>query len=199
MGTQAEEAGYLDTYRELYGELPPHETFGRSGRYAYADGWWTRDGERLFESSGMRLIGTHLYENFASVIAVAERIGIPLESVRRTFENFDGLPHRLRLVSTARGMQWWDDAISTTPESTMASMAAIVESGRRISAMLLGGLDRGYDYRALGEAIERYGVRRCVLFPDAGATIKKYLPPSVETLETGDMDEAVRWTSELGE
>jgi UDP-N-acetylmuramoylalanine-D-glutamate ligase len=146
----------------------------------------------------MRLIGAHIFENFASILAIADRIGIPMESVRRTFEEFEGLPYRLRYVTTVRGVEFWDDAHSPTPESTIASMTAVVESGRRIETMLLGGLNRGYDYRALGEAVVRYGVRRCVLFPDAGAEIKKYLPDSVEIFETRDMDEAVRWAT-LGE
>ncbi|HRI36068.1 MAG TPA: hypothetical protein PK765_03205 [bacterium] len=99
-------------------------------------------------------------------------------------------------MDTVRGVEFWDDAHSPTPESAIASMRTLSESGRHIGTMLLGGLDRGYDYRALGEAVRDLGVRRCVLFPDAGTAIKKHLPEDVETLETRSMEEAVRWAAE---
>jgi UDP-N-acetylmuramoylalanine-D-glutamate ligase len=40
-------------------------------------------------------------------------------------EEFVGLPHRLERVTTKSEIIFYDDAISTTPESTVAAIRAI--------------------------------------------------------------------------
>jgi UDP-N-acetylmuramoylalanine--D-glutamate ligase len=40
-------------------------------------------------------------------------------------EEFVGLPHRLEKITTKHGITFYDDAISTTPESTIAAIRAI--------------------------------------------------------------------------
>jgi UDP-N-acetylmuramoylalanine--D-glutamate ligase len=40
-------------------------------------------------------------------------------------EGFVGLPHRLERVTTKDDITFYDDAISTTPESTIAAIRAI--------------------------------------------------------------------------
>ena len=57
-------------------------------------------------------------------------------------------PHRLATVLSAEGVVWIDDSVSTTPESTAASLAAVGAP----CVLICGGHDKGLDPTALIEA-----------------------------------------------
>ncbi|MDD4531046.1 MAG: cyanophycin synthetase, partial [Candidatus Gracilibacteria bacterium] len=100
------------------------------------------------------------------------------------------LPHRLEFVGNFKGIDFYDDAISTTPESTIE---AIKIFNKNIGTIFLGGLDRGYSFENLVKLIIESEIKNFVLFPDTGAKIKKLLPDSVRILETKNMKEAVEF------
>lgn len=115
------------------------------------------------------LRGTHNFENFRLAVAAAEAFGLHLsaESVCRAISSFRPLPHRLQPLSSPEGEQWFDDSISTTPESTLAAMAAF--PGEDL-VLILGGFDRGQDYsELLGEVEARDATIICI--PDNGDRI----------------------------
>ena len=76
------------------------------------------------------------------LLGIPERVSIPV------IQNFRGLPHRLQSLGVHHGIEWIDDAISTTPESTIAALDAL---GDNVTTIILGGQDRGNDFTALGE------------------------------------------------
>ena len=84
-----------------------------------------------------------------------------------------------------------DDAISTTPESTLAALAAISNVG----TLMLGGLDRGYDFTQLAQTLAGYNIPNLVLFPESGTKIaqelEKYSVYHPRVLETTSMTDAV--------
>lgn len=66
-------------------------------------------------------------------------------------------PHRLQLVVERAGVRWIDDSVSTTPESTAASLQALGAP----CLLIAGGRDKGLDPESLIEAATRHA--RCVL------------------------------------
>ena len=60
--------------------------------------------------------------------------------------SFAPLPHRLQTLGTHDGLIWVNDSISTTPHATLAALDCFRD--RRV-AVLLGGHDRGLDWRCL--------------------------------------------------
>ncbi|MDR0651642.1 MAG: hypothetical protein LBG59_10020 [Candidatus Peribacteria bacterium] len=71
-----------------------------------------------------------------------------------------------------QGIDFYDDAISTTPESTIAALEAL---GEKVETIFLGGLDRGYDFSNLVEKIKKSQIKQIVFFPESGATLAKML------------------------
>ena len=95
------------------------------------------------------------------------------------------------------GIVWIDDAISTTPESTIQ---AIKTFGKDIDTIFLGWTDRGYVFDELAKTIIAHKIRNVVVFPDSGAkivqSIKKYDAGEIKIFKTDDMKAAVKFAYE---
>ncbi len=132
------------------------------------------------------LLGAHNQNNIEAAVQVARILHIPEETIARTVKNFEGLPHRLQNLGTFKGITFYDDAISTTPESTVMAIKSIFAIG----TIFLGGQDRGYDFSPLEKALKKYKIKNVVLFPDSG---KKMLrnTKGFNILKTKSMEEAV--------
>ncbi len=137
------------------------------------------------------LLGAHNQENIAAAWEAVKTLGVSEETVRTAVKDFQPLPHRLEKVGTFKGITFYNDAISTTPESTMAALEAL----EGVDTIFLGGEDRGYDFEALEKVLRKSGVRNIVLFPESGKRILKN-KDGFTILETKRMAEAVAFAYE---
>jgi UDP-N-acetylmuramoyl-L-alanine---L-glutamate ligase len=150
------------------------------------------------DMSQAKLIGDHNKLNFLMVRAVAELFGVDRMSSFSIFNNFEPIRHRLQPVRTVRGVTYVDDAIGSNPDATIAGIKALVRNKGPVGCVMLGGVDRNYDYEELVNLLKTLLIPNLVLFPDTGAIIKALLPEdySPETFSATDMDEAVLWAAE---
>lgn len=132
------------------------------------------------------LAGEHNKENILAAGAVAKELGVADTVIKKAVENFKPLPHRLEFVGEFKGIKFYDDAISTTPESTIAAIEAL----KNIDTIFLGGQDRGYDFTQLEKSIKKYKIRNAVLFPESGSKINVKVP---KVLKTKSMQKAVEF------
>lgn len=119
---------------------------------------------------------------------MAKLFGVRDEDIISAVNNFIGLPHRLEFVGEYNGIKFYDDAISTTPESTIMAIKAL----KNIDTIFLGGQDRGYKFLELEKNLKKYKIKNIVLFPDSGAKIIKS-KNNFNTLKTESMQEAVKF------
>ena len=139
----------------------------------------------------IRLRGVHNLGNIALASAVGDLFAIRKEVQKPVFREFVGLPHRLQPIGVHQDIEWVDDAISTTPESAVAALDAL---GERVRAVILGGQDRGVDFKILGERLSKSAVRTVVLFPGSGPRIRQAIEAAGATplfIEAADMEAAV--------
>ena len=145
------------------------------------------------EGINVTLRGKHNGDNVRAAVAVADILGISKKSIKRGIEKFQPLPHRLELIGTVKGINFYDDAISTTPESTIAAISSL----ENVGTIFLGGLDRGYDFSKLAAAIHKSKIKNIVFFPDSGKKIEKALrkisKKKYRILRTKNMGEAVEF------
>lgn len=138
------------------------------------------------------LIGTHNLSNIAGAWRVAEYLGVDKETAVKAIKEFQGLPHRLQPLGTHHGITWIDDAISTTPQSTIAALDAL---GPTVQTIILGGKDRGIPFDDLGDRIANSQVTHVILFPGSGPRIRQAIQDShasgVQFHEAEDMHQAV--------
>lgn len=146
-----------------------------------------------FGKDRIPLLGKHNRDNVRAALTVANILRVPTAAAEDAVAHFHALPHRLEFVATVKGISFYDDAISTTPESTIAA----IETFANVGAILLGGQNRGYDFSLLARRIRERRIPVIVLFPDSGAAIRRalvsvsYVP--VQMLATSDMADAVRF------
>ncbi|OGF21454.1 UDP-N-acetylmuramoylalanine--D-glutamate ligase, partial [Candidatus Falkowbacteria bacterium RBG_13_39_14] len=157
--------------------------------------------------SATNLIGGHNIENIKAAMTVAKLFSISDKIIEKALKEFKPLPHRLEFVGEFKGIKFYNDSISTTPESAIAAIEALNASSSRdgacpvstnkhpISTILLGGEDRGYDFKNLEKTIKRRQIKNIVLFPDTGKRIFKSKKDRVglNVLETGSMREAIKF------
>ncbi|KKR88191.1 MAG: UDP-N-acetylmuramoylalanine/D-glutamate ligase [Candidatus Uhrbacteria bacterium GW2011_GWE2_41_1153] len=134
------------------------------------------------------LLGEHNRKNIKAAINVVKEIGVSDSSIIEAIKKFKSLPHRLEEVGEFKGIKFIDDAISTTPESTIEALRAL----KNVKTIFLGGEDRGYDFKELERELRSIGVENIVLFPDTGKRILSSTK-GLKILKTKNMEIAVKF------
>lgn len=140
-------------------------------------------GNKKYQSN---LLGKHNQSNINAAVAVAKIFNISESDIQKTLTEFRGLRHRLEQIGTYQGITFYDDAISTTPDSTIEALEAL----KKVDTIFLGGQDRGYHFSKLEKAIRKYKVKNIVFFPDNGEKMIKN-KKGFNILKTTSMEEAV--------
>lgn len=138
-----------------------------------------------------KLIGRHNLVNLAGAALCASYLDVSKKAIIKAAKAFVPLRHRLQPVGKHHGIEWVDDAISTTPESAIAALDAL---GDKVATMILGGQDRGYDFTPLAERLVDSDVQAVILFPGSGPRIEEALKAAnanVEIAHAHSMEEAV--------
>lgn len=146
-----------------------------------------------FEKNKIKLLGSHNIKNIQAGMTVARLFDIPNDVIAKALFAFEPLPHRLERVGTYAQITFYDDAISTTPQSTLAALHTL----DNVNTIFLGGQDRGYDFTDLAIMLKEKNIRNIVLFPDTGKRIKSEIEKidnfKPHIFETDDMQEAVKF------
>lgn len=110
------------------------------------------------------LRGPHNLLNLAASASVAWLDGIDAKTICQAVECFKSLPHRLEYAGSYMGVTFYNDSISTIPESTIAA----IESLPQTKAIILGGFDRGVDYQHLIDYVGLSPIQTLIFTGKAG-------------------------------
>ena len=121
--------------------------------------------EAICETDKLNLPGVHNLENACAAISVAKYLGVDNNSIERGLSVSRGLPHRLSFVAEVNGVKYYDDSIATTPGSAISA----IESFSQPKVLILGGHDKGAEYRGLAEQISQTDSVRAVLLIGSNA------------------------------
>jgi len=118
------------------------------------------------------LAGDHNVMNAYLAWQVSAHLQVPASTIARALADFHGLEHRLERVGEVDGVIYYNDSISTIPQTAIAAVEALHE----VDSLILGGFDRGIDYRPLVAALfDEHSpcgrVRTLVLLGSAGRAI----------------------------
>jgi len=137
----------------------------------------------------------HNKQNIAVVEEVCKIIWIKdFSRFENTLKNFKWLSHRLENIWTFSWITFIDDAISTTPESTIEAIKTFWE---KIWTIFLWWTDRWYIFDELVKYLEKYNIKNIVLFPNSWYKILSILNKKKNNeysiLETPSMKEAIKF------
>lgn len=146
------------------------------------------------------LPGRHNLDNAMGAATVARLLEVPPDVIRKAIIEFTGLPHRLQHFGTYDGIDYFDDAISTAPDSTIEALEYL---GTRVGGVILGGSERHQEYEDLADMLTRLPLEAIVFQPDTGLRIKGLVklayeqsdhpePPILDTSKIYDAVEFLR-------
>lgn len=137
----------------------------------------------------------HAYDYALAISAVHQLTGQPVTACG--IQAFKGLPHRCQDLGWWGGLHWYNDSISTIPETCLTAWDLL----EPIEVLIVGGMDRGVDLSPLETAICRRQPPVLIALPDTGHQLAKRL--SLASLKTQiccveTLEEAVEAAARLG-
>lgn len=113
------------------------------------------------------LKGQHNLYNIGVAYCIADYYGIEDDVFYKAVKTFKPLPHRMEYVGEVNGVKYFNDSISTCCETTIHAINSI----KNIDTVILGGMDRGIEYKPLVDFLLTSEVRNMILMPDIGQRI----------------------------
>lgn len=113
------------------------------------------------------LPGKHNYFNVMAAILVSHLKNVNHQTVINALHSFKGLEHRIELVGIFNDIKFYNDSISTIPETTIAAINTL----RKVDTLILGGFDRRIEYGILIDFLKDSEVRNIVFSGPAGRRI----------------------------
>ncbi len=151
--------------------------------------WVEKEGgatEPVLPVSEIPLRGAHNVENVLAAVCVARLSGIASESIRSSVASFRAVEHRLELVRTRGGVEYFNDSKATNVDATMKAVASFAGGIH----LILGGKDKDSDYTLLGPLL-RERVKAVYTIGSAAEKIERELAGVVKIESAATLDAAV--------
>jgi UDP-N-acetylmuramoylalanine--D-glutamate ligase len=182
---------YLETNK-----LNPKILFFTMNEQLNTDGAYMNQNELILRTNGepfsisindLSLKGKHnQYNSMAAGISsrVAE---VRNESIRECLKNFKSIEHRMEPVASIRGVEFINDSKATNLNSVWYAL----ESMKKPTVLILGGVDKGNDYSEIADLIKEK-VKAIVCLGIDNTAIHTAFDSMVPVVDTNSTDEAVR-------
>lgn len=148
-----------------------------------AEVYWFNHGPLNYRTM---LRGQHNQENIDAAVAIAERAGIPRTVAVEAAATFPGVEHRLEFVRELSGVAYYNDSKATSVDATLKALAALDGP----VWLILGGKDKGSDYRPIAEAMQGRS-RGILLIGAAAGKIREQIGPRLELEDCETLERAV--------
>lgn len=112
----------------------------------------------LISQDEIKLKGIHNLQNICTALALTENL-VDTEKALDTVKKFSGVHHRLELVRTLNGVEWYNDSASTSPTRGISAL----NSFENEIVLIAGGADKNLDYTPFGKAIVERNVKSLIL------------------------------------
>ena len=130
-----------------------------------------------------KLLGDYNLNNIMYALTVSEILKLDLDKTIRSINEFETLPHRLEFVGKYADVLYYDNSIATIPTATIEAVKAL----KNVNTLIIGGMDRGIDYKELVDFLNDGKVENIICLPTTGHEVANKLVNQktykVETLE----------------
>ncbi len=144
---------YENSYTRDFGGRCPARVVFFSSKRELAEGYYLKNGKIVKRKSGqeqelmdihrdMNLVGMCNVENVMAAIAVAEGMGVPMETILRVIKGFHAVEHRIEFVANKGGVDYYNDSKGTNPDAAIQGIRAM----DRPTVLIGGGYDKGSEF-----------------------------------------------------
>ncbi len=149
--------------------------------------WFTgREIEQLMPLSEVPIPGMHNAENVMAAAAAAEIAGVSKPQIAAAVKTFKAVEHRLEFVAEINGVRFYNDSKATSVDATLKAL----DSFSGDLWVILGGKDKGSDYTALRDRLQRKA-KAALLIGAAAEKIASQLEGATTLVRSGTLDCAV--------
>ena len=141
----------------------------------------------------LALQGKHNQYNSMAAGIATRLVDVRKSDIRESLSDFQNIEHRLEFVTKVNGVEYINDSKATNVNSTWYAL----ESMQHPTVWIVGGVDKGNDYKMLQELVKQK-VKAIVCLGVDNKKIKRAFKNFVDVIvETESADEAVRMSAKL--
>ncbi|MBI4053706.1 MAG: UDP-N-acetylmuramoyl-L-alanine--D-glutamate ligase [Candidatus Doudnabacteria bacterium] len=116
----------------------------------------------------LSLLGRHNWKNILAASVACRSLNVPLGLIRQNVKSYAGpAHHHLELVGAIDGVRFYDDSAATVPQAAIAAIKTFSEP----KILILGGSDKGQEYRELASAVAANRVKCVILIGEVASKI----------------------------
>ncbi len=185
---------YDDSFCRSYANLTAADIFWFSSSQPVPQGVSIEEGQLLYcgepfaRVSQIKLRGMHNVENAMAACATAHLAGASLDTLGLALQSFPGVEHRIEFVRELNGVGYYNDSKATNVDATLKAIAAFPGN----IWIILGGKDKGSDYRPLREPL-RERAKAALLIGAAAPLIADALSEALPIVGLETLTKAVQY------
>ncbi len=145
-------------------------------------------GKSLAGLDELGILGDHNLSNLLSAATCSHLLGIPDDHISQVMKTFTGVEHRLEHVLTINDVQYINDSKATNINSVIVA----IDTFKQPIILILGGHNKGADFRLLLPHIKSSHVRDVISYGEAGGQIDAALGDAVRSVQVTDLNSAVK-------
>ena len=143
---------YEDDVTRVFGENVKSKVLYFSSQRILEEGIYLENGQIVLAMNGektpvchvdeLNILGTHNHENAMAATGMAAAYGVPVDVIRRTLKEFQGVEHRIEYVAEKNGVVYYNDSKGTNPDAAIKGIQAM----NRPTVLIGGGYDKDSAY-----------------------------------------------------
>ena len=141
---------------------------------------------KLIDLKKVLIPGNHNILNILAAINVALLLKIPTKEISAKLYTFKGVEHRIEYVANLNNVKYYNDSKATNIDSVIAA----INSFESPITLILGGLDKGADFKALRTIVNKKKIS-IVAYGSAAKRISKTLRDAANLYLTDKLKEAI--------
>ncbi len=126
-------------------------------------------GEKIIDMNDLALSGEHNIYNALFAICVSKIMGISSEIISEALKEFKGVRHRIEFICKQNGISFFNDSKATNTASTISA----IKSMKNSTILIVGGSEKGEDYKRLFSEINSSKIIHTVITGASGLNMIK--------------------------
>jgi len=146
---------------------------------------------RLMPVDALKIRGQHNATNVLAALALCRAIDLPLAPILHAARQYAGEPHRVELIATIAGVEYFDDSKGTNVGATVAALKGLGAGHAARLILIAGGDGKGQDFSPLAPVVARHVKAVILIGRDAALIADAIASTQVPVLRCDSLQQAV--------